>query len=193
VSAALAVLAATIPLDAVLAHYGFPSPRPGRRMTCPIHGGRNPSAFAVRESRFRCFSCDAHGDVIDLERALGGGTAADAIRRLRERHGIEPGRVDPATIRRRRRRLARLTAWHRNRSNEWTTALVRAEAAVRQWQCDPAEADAAWAELDRRCTARDRAEAMVETFTQLRTVEERATAFAVEQRGAVCLPWDGRC
>jgi DNA primase len=40
----------------------------GLRGLCPIHGGRNRDAFAVNPERgsFRCFNCEAHGDVIEL-------------------------------------------------------------------------------------------------------------------------------
>jgi DNA primase len=44
------------------------------RGPCPIHGGNNPDAFAVFPSKgkFRCFNCDARGDVIDLCKAVEG-------------------------------------------------------------------------------------------------------------------------
>ncbi len=40
----------------------------GLRGLCPIHGGSNREAFAVNPERgsFRCFNCEAHGDVIEL-------------------------------------------------------------------------------------------------------------------------------
>jgi hypothetical protein len=188
---AIEAVRAAVGIDAVLGHYGHAPLRKGRAR-CPIHGGRNPQAFAVRDNdRFRCFNCGARGDVVDLERALGGGTIAEALTRLCRRHGIDVGRIDMAIVKRRRRRLQRLNAWWRTRMNEWATALVITEHAVRGWQCEPVAADDAWwDELASRCEARDRAEAMSETFTGLRTVEQRAKAHVAEQKGAVVLPWE---
>lgn len=58
-----------------------------QRGACPIQGCGAKSKtvpFAVwpRNGRFRCYSCGAWGDVIDLEQQLGGGSALDAARRL---------------------------------------------------------------------------------------------------------------
>lgn len=183
---------AEVGLDAVLGAHGYTALRNGR-IACPIHQGRSPNTFAVRDNeRFRCFNCDAHGDVVDLEQHLGGGDLGAAISRLCERHGIRPGRADLATIRLRRNRLERLNAWWRWRLYQWTQAHVITEQAVSAWQCDdPAAADEVWwSELQARCAARDRAEAMAGTFSDLRTVEQRATAYAVEQHGVVALPWE---
>lgn len=38
--------------------------------------------FEVRGGRFRCYKCDQHGDVVDLEQLLRGGTILEAARRL---------------------------------------------------------------------------------------------------------------
>jgi hypothetical protein len=188
-SGAIAAARAAVGIDAVLGAYDH-APIGSGRMACPIHQGRNPTCFSVRSNEyFRCFNCDAHGDVVELERLLGGGTVADALRRLKDRHGLDIARIDIKAVQRRRRRLARLNAWWSDRSYDWTAALISTDAAVREWQCDPAEADAVfWVELQRRCEARDIAEAMVETFAELRTVEQRANAFAAEQRDLVMLP-----
>jgi hypothetical protein len=190
----IAAARAAVGIDAVLGAYDCAPVKSGR-MACPVHQGRNPTCFSVRNNEhFRCFNCDAHGDVVELERLLGGGTVADALGRLRDRHGVNLARVDIKTVRRRRRRLARLDQWWRDRSYEWIHALIAADTAVREWQCDPADADSVfWIELDRRCHARNIAEAMVETFAELRTVEQRANAFAVEQRGLVYLPREVGC
>lgn len=58
-----------------------------QRGVCPVQGcgtKSKTSPFAVwpAKGRFRCYSCGAWGDVIDLEQQLGGGTASDAARRL---------------------------------------------------------------------------------------------------------------
>jgi hypothetical protein len=51
---------------------------------CPIHQERNGHSFVVwSDQRWSCFGkCSRGGDVIDLERALGGGTVREAIERL---------------------------------------------------------------------------------------------------------------
>lgn len=58
-----------------------------QRGSCPIQGcgaksKGTPFAVWPSKGRFRCYSCGAWGDVVDLEQQLGGGTAADAARRL---------------------------------------------------------------------------------------------------------------
>lgn len=54
----------------VLNGLGYDGPVRGKNMRCPIHQGNNRHAFAVWTEHFHCFSCGAHGDVIDLARAL---------------------------------------------------------------------------------------------------------------------------
>lgn len=183
-------------IDQILGAHRCAPLRKGRT-ACPIHEGRNATCFAVRDNEhFVCFNCGARGDVVDLERLLGGGTVGDALRRLADRHRVAIGHVNLAAERRRERRRRRLNRWYTRRCNEWTETLVRAEQGVRGWQGDPANADDAWwDELHRRCSDRDRAEAMVETFRGLRTIEQRANAYAIEQRGLVVLPgeWEASC
>jgi len=41
------------------------------RGLCPFHEDKTPS-FAIKENRFRCWGCGAHGDSIDFIRALKG-------------------------------------------------------------------------------------------------------------------------
>jgi hypothetical protein len=54
----------------------------GRRVAlCPLQSENTPS-FTVSGDVFHCYGCGKHGDVVDLERALGGGSVADAIARL---------------------------------------------------------------------------------------------------------------
>lgn len=57
------------------------------RGPCPIcqAGAKSASPpFAVNPAKdtFRCYGCDEHGDVVELERLLRGGTPAEAARRL---------------------------------------------------------------------------------------------------------------
>jgi hypothetical protein len=70
---------------------------------CPFHEERTPSFFVFNDHRFKCFSCQESGDVIDFVRKLHGLSFQDALRHL----GIKLGRVTPAVkldIERRKRR-----------------------------------------------------------------------------------------
>jgi len=51
---------------------------------CPIHRERNGASFVVwSDAHWSCFGkCSRGGDVIDLERALGGGSVGEAVERL---------------------------------------------------------------------------------------------------------------
>lgn len=50
---------------------------------CPLHQEKTPSFHVyVDDDHYYCFGCRAHGDVIDLEQALRGGSLMDAISRL---------------------------------------------------------------------------------------------------------------
>lgn len=57
---------------------------PGRMVgLCPFHSETTPSFYVyANEGRFHCFGCGAHGDIVDLERELRGGTAREAAARV---------------------------------------------------------------------------------------------------------------
>jgi hypothetical protein len=99
----------------VLAAHGVPVR--GRRARCPVHSGGNPDAFSISaDGRFwRCWSCGAHGDVIDLERRLGGGGFVDAASRLA---GGKVPTVAPAEAERARVIAARKRTVYRWRARE---------------------------------------------------------------------------
>jgi len=65
----------SIPIEAVLGHYRWKYlRRRGDRVQgcCPIHPGQRTDAFCVdlRNNGFHCFSCQAHGGVLDLVVAM---------------------------------------------------------------------------------------------------------------------------
>lgn len=65
----------SIPIEAVLGHYQWKYlRRRGDRVQgcCPIHRGQRTDAFNVdlRNNGFNCFSCQAHGGVLDLVVAM---------------------------------------------------------------------------------------------------------------------------
>ena len=65
---------------------GPPKKRDGRSLFwhCPFHGGDREPSFKVdlREPFFRCFGCDARGDVFDLLRRLDGADFRTVLRDL---------------------------------------------------------------------------------------------------------------
>jgi DNA primase len=67
---------------------------------CPFHAEKTPS-FHVHPDRgfFKCFGCDASGDVINYLRRAENLTFPDALRVLAKRAGIELEAEDPATAR----------------------------------------------------------------------------------------------
>ena len=65
----------SIPIEAVLRHYAWKYlRRRGDRVQgcCPVHRGQRTDAFTVdlRNNGFHCFSCQAHGGVLDLVVAM---------------------------------------------------------------------------------------------------------------------------
>ena len=74
------------PLDEYCRSHGIELKRQSGNLIglCPLHVEDSPSFTVFPDSHYHCFGCGAHGDVVDLEQALGGGTASDAIHRLRE-------------------------------------------------------------------------------------------------------------
>lgn len=55
----------SLPIESVAERLGLKVER--HRCICPYHDESNPSmSFLVRKNTFRCFSCGAHGGVIDL-------------------------------------------------------------------------------------------------------------------------------
>jgi DNA primase len=67
---------------------------------CPFHAEKTPS-FHVHPDRgfFKCFGCDAHGDVIDYVRLAENLTFPDAMRVLAKRAGVVLEAEDPLAAR----------------------------------------------------------------------------------------------
>jgi DNA primase len=69
----------------------------GNRVRCIVHGGDNPTSFAVypEERRWWCFRCNQGGDVIDLCRAVEGGELWEAMISLAQQYDVTlPDRGD---------------------------------------------------------------------------------------------------
>ena len=61
------------------------------RARCIVHGGDNPTSFAVYpdKGRWHCFRCSEGGDVIDLCRAVEGGETWEVMMTLALRYGVD--------------------------------------------------------------------------------------------------------
>jgi len=71
-------------ISAYLMHVGATLPAVGhgwRKMKCPFHGDKHASAaINYDENRFKCFGCEASGDVYDLIMYRQGGNYIEAIK-----------------------------------------------------------------------------------------------------------------
>ena len=71
-------------IAAYLEHIGATLPAVGhgwRKMKCPFHGDRHASAaINYEKNRFKCFGCEAQGDVYDLIRYRQGGSYSEALK-----------------------------------------------------------------------------------------------------------------
>jgi DNA primase len=84
----------TIPIEAVLRHYQWKClRRRGDRAQgcCPIHRGQRADAFHadLRNNGFHCFSCQAHGGVLDLVVAMERCSLRQAALLLTEWFGVD--------------------------------------------------------------------------------------------------------
>jgi DNA primase len=85
------------PLEDVIAAYGIGLRRGGAGRfwaLCPFHQERTPSfcvdVRGLDDAHFHCFSCGAHGDVIDFVMRLEGCSFSEACERLTTRRRPEP-------------------------------------------------------------------------------------------------------
>ena len=71
-------------VSAYLTHVGATLPAVGhgwRKMKCPFHGDKHASAAVnYEQNRFKCFGCEAQGDVYDLIMHKEGGNYIEAIK-----------------------------------------------------------------------------------------------------------------
>ena len=75
--------------------YGAHIDRHGRAL-CPFHADHRPS-LSFKGARFRCWSCGARGDCIDLTAQLLGLTPIQAVARLNEDFGLRLAISRPPT------------------------------------------------------------------------------------------------
>jgi DNA primase len=75
----------------VVSEYGVRLRRVGRRYSglCPFHSEKSPSFSVSEEHQFyKCFGCDAKGDVINFVMSIEGLTFWESLRKLAEQHGV---------------------------------------------------------------------------------------------------------
>jgi DNA primase len=92
----LAEIKAHVDLTNLGPHFGLD--RVGNGFLCPFHEDHTPS-LGVRGCWFRCFACDAKGDVFDLVAHLLGCTFREAVEAVCEHLGLQPPSV-PGRVRR---------------------------------------------------------------------------------------------
>jgi DNA primase len=91
----------SVSMQMVLEHYGINGLRKSGselRGSCPIHKGEGSRTFQVNISKnvFQCFSCKAHGNVLDLVAALEDCTVREAALKLKEWFGVGESQPAPA-------------------------------------------------------------------------------------------------
>jgi DNA primase len=139
-----------ITIEALLRHLGVELRR--SRARCPVHGGSNGTSFEVRGQRWRCHSCNARGDVVDLAEALLNVDRAGAIQYLAQLGGIGRRRMTRMRVRRAIRKreqeqeAARMAKWRAH--DQWMRALDSYRQAdgethflMRAWARDPEAKD----------------------------------------------------
>ncbi len=188
-------LRSVVTIHAVLAGGGIEVPTRDKRMRCPIHRGDNETAFLFNQERFRCFVCDAHGDVFELAQRLHSLTFPQAVEHVARIAGVASSAIPRATreqIEQRviisRRRTA-LRSFREQRLNglavelyDLDRAAETAAAALTAVRGTDAE-DAAWDALGAAHRARDAAEY---ERCRLETNRERDWLDVLEQkRGGV--------
>lgn len=72
-----------IPLKEGLSFYGVRTNTAGFA-SCPFHGPEQYGSFKVYESKWHCFGCHAHGDLVDFVALDNGMRAAEAIVKINE-------------------------------------------------------------------------------------------------------------
>ena len=85
-----------VPIRAAAESLGPRIDRSGR-VLCPFHNDRHPS-MKLYEDHFHCFTCGAHGDVIDLAAQLTGLRPYDAARMLAAQYGLQEGGLPPPKL-----------------------------------------------------------------------------------------------
>jgi len=80
----------------------------GNKAHCPFHADRTPSlSFYDSNRKFHCFSCGAHGDVIDLVQILLNVSSKEALRELNDAYHLGLDLDTPPSAEKVRRAVSR--------------------------------------------------------------------------------------
>lgn len=84
-----------VDLQSVMEHYGTHFDHTGKGL-CPFHPDKHPS-LTIRNGRYKCWACNASGDMFDFVRNLYGDTLSEAIERINRdfRLGIDTNLKSP--------------------------------------------------------------------------------------------------
>lgn len=113
-----------VPAVEVAHRYGMEFDRTGKKARCIFHDDHDPS-MTFKDGRFRCWSCGAAGDSLDLTAQLFGLTVTEAARRLNEdfRLSLEIYR-EPTTEERRAAQEQRVITEEWQAFEKWREAFV---------------------------------------------------------------------
>ena len=133
---------------------------------CPFHADKHPSMKINRDTQtFHCFSCGAHGDVIDFIQKFHNLNFKDALKYLEITPG-KPPQVDP--IRQRKKELlARFEKWRGETCRDL---------------CD--EYNAIWHGL-RRCRNMDEISELSEIMCEMGPMEDTINILSRKDEGAI--------
>ncbi len=135
-------------LQDVAERYTAQTARQGK-LLCPFHDDKHPS-MQLKNERFRCYACGAHGDAIDFTAQLFAEPPAQAVARLAADFALNLPSQTPATP-------AQQRAWQQAAAEQarakaladafaqWDAdtydALSTMHRTLRDWRCDHAPRD----------------------------------------------------
>lgn len=162
------VLRTRVSVRDALTALGYQVPVRGNRMPCPIHGGTNKQAFAIRGNYFRCWNCEAKGDVVALVQALLKSDFPTALAYVSRLAGFPAGkapRVAMAEAKRRMRALREKREAEEVRDRRLLECADRYRDLTKQAKQVGAalaktDDDGVWDALDKLYTERDSVEAL---------------------------------
>lgn len=108
-----------------------------KKAICPYHNDSKPS-LSFKNERFKCFSCGASGDVIDLVSCLTNSEPLVAVQELSDAYhlGIDVSKpVDSGIVlkaRQRQERKKAFEAWEHDAANTYAEYF----RLLREWKCD---------------------------------------------------------
>ena len=104
-------------------YYGLTINQRGKAV-CPFHNDHHPS-MSFKGGRYRCWSCGASGDSVDLVRGLFGGTYWEALQRINQDFGLGlPISGEPTTQQRAEAQERQRTRELHQRFEQWRADTI---------------------------------------------------------------------